>query len=239
MTEPLLRARDVTHAFGSTRALRGVDLEVDDGEIVAVTGPSGSGKSTLLLCLAGLLVPDDGTVEIAGTDLHRLGPAARTAMRRELVAVVLQYGSLIPELTAAENVMIPQLLGGRRRADAAPLAHRWLERLGVGSVAAVRAEVLSGGQRQLVAVARALVTSPRLVLADEPTGALDSAAADLVMRELVGAAREAGTAVVVVTHDARVAAHADRDIHLWDGQVDGADDVPLSGGADGVVADLG
>ncbi|MGL4176208.1 MAG: ABC transporter ATP-binding protein [Dermatophilaceae bacterium] len=239
MTEPLLRARDLTHAFGSTRALRGVDLEVDAGEIVAVTGPSGSGKSTLLLCLAGLLVPDSGTVEVAGTDVHRLGPAARTAMRRELVSVVLQYGSLIPELTAAENVMIPQLLGGRRRADAAPLAHQWLERLDVGNVAAVRAEALSGGQRQLVAVARALVTSPRLVLADEPTGALDSAAADLVMRQLVGAGREAGTAVVVVTHDARVAAHADRDIHLWDGQVDGADDVRLSEGADGVVVDLG
>ncbi|MGL5816782.1 MAG: ABC transporter ATP-binding protein [Phycicoccus sp.] len=239
MTQPLLRARGLTHAFGSTRALRGVDIVVEDGEVVAVTGPSGSGKSTLLLCCAGLLVPDGGTVQVAGSDLRRLGRAERTAMRRELVSVVLQYGSLIPELTAAENVMIPQLLGGRSRREAAPSAHRWLERLGVGGVSSVRAEALSGGQRQLVAVARALVTSPRLVLADEPTGALDSVAADLVMHELVGAAREAGTAVVVVTHDARVAAHADRDVHLWDGRVDGADDARLAEGADGVVVDLG
>jgi len=138
------------------------------------------------------------------------------------VGVVFQYGTLVPELTAEENVAMPLLLSGRPRRDAIAQARTSLAQLGVDHVGASTAAQMSGGERQRVALARALVTRPRAVLADEPTGALDSVASDLVATELVAAARDAGAAVVLVTHDARVAAHADREVHLWDGRVDGA-----------------
>ena len=136
---------------------------------------------------------------------------------------MFQYGTLVPELTGEENVALPLLLSGRPRAEALKTASQWLERLGVESVARTTASRMSGGQRQRVALARALVATPRVVLADEPTGALDSVASDLVAGELVSAARNAGAAVVLVTHDARVAAFADREVHLWDGRVDDTD----------------
>lgn len=135
---------------------------------------------------------------------------------------MFQYGTLVPELTAEENVAMPLLLSGRPRRDAIAQARTSLAQLGVDHVGASTAAQMSGGERQRVALARALVTRPRAVLADEPTGALDSVASDLVATELVAAARDAGAAVVLVTHDARVAAHADREVHLWDGRVDAA-----------------
>ena len=222
MTDSVLSCRGVVHDYEGSPALLGVDLGVHEGEVVAITGPSGSGKSTLLLCLAGIIVPREGSVLLGGVDLRAVGERNRAALRRESVGVVFQYGTLVPELTGEENVALPLLLSGRSRAEAMEAATDWLERLGVESVARVTAGRMSGGQRQRVAVARALVTAPRVVLADEPTGALDSVASDLVASELVSAAREAGAAVVLVTHDARVAAFADREVHLWDGRVDDA-----------------
>ncbi len=220
MTAPVLSCRGVVHDYDGTPALHGVDLDVLEGEVLAVTGPSGSGKSTLLLCLAGILVPREGSVHLGGVDLRAVGEQHRAVLRRQSVGIVFQYGTLVPELTGEENVALPLLLSGKRRAEALGPAREWLERLGVSEVARTTAARMSGGQRQRVALARALVGSPQVVLADEPTGSLDSVASDLVAGELVSAARDAGAAVVMVTHDARVAAYADRELHLWDGRVD-------------------
>ena len=220
MTTPVLSCRGVVHDYEGTPALLGVDLDVVEGEVLAITGPSGSGKSTLLLCLAGILVPRAGSVQLGGVDLRAVGEQHRAALRRQSVGIVFQYGTLVPELTGEENVALPLLLSGRQRAEALAPAREWLERLGVAEVAQTTAARMSGGQRQRVALARALVGSPRVVLADEPTGSLDSVASDLVAGELVSAARDARAAVVMVTHDARVAAYADRELHLWDGRVD-------------------
>lgn len=222
MTDPVLSCRGVVHDYEGNPALAGVDLDVHEGEVVAITGPSGSGKSTLLLCMAGIIVPREGSVLLGGVNLRAVGERNRAALRRESVGVVFQYGTLVPELTGEENVALPLLLSGRSRAEGLKTAAQWLERLGVESVAHTTAGRMSGGQRQRVALARALVTTPRVVLADEPTGALDSVASDLVVAELVSAARDAGAAVVLVTHDARVAAFADREVHLWDGRLDDA-----------------
>ena len=215
----LLEARRVVKAFGATPALRGVDLTVRAGEVVAILGPSGSGKSTLLHCLAGLTRPDAGEVEYAGKRLDAMSERDRTRLRRTDIGVVFQYGQLVPELTAAENVALPLLLGRRGRGAALAAAHTWLTRLGVPEVAAARPGQLSGGQAQRVAVARALVTEPRLLAADEPTGALDSLAAEQVMELITSVARESGTTVVLVTHDLRVASYADREVVLRDGQL--------------------
>ena len=218
----LLEARRVVKAFGATPALRGVDLTVGEGEVLAILGPSGSGKSTLLHCLAGLTVPDAGEVHLSGRRLDTMDDASRTALRRTELGLVFQYGQLIPELTAAENVALPLLFGKRRRAEALAAAGTWLDRLGVAEVASQRPGELSGGQQQRVAIARALVTEPRLVIADEPTGSLDSVSAEQVMETLLSVVRQSGTTVVLVTHDLRVASYADREVVLRDGLAVGA-----------------
>jgi putative ABC transport system ATP-binding protein len=222
MTTALLQARAVRKSFARTEALRGVSLEVDAGETVAVTGPSGSGKSTLLLCLAGILRPEAGEIVYDGQRLDRLGEAERTRLRRRQLGVVLQFGQLVPELTAAENVAVPLLLDGHDRAVSRRAALGWLDRLGAADVAEQTPNELSGGQAQRVAVARALVTGPRIVFADEPTGALDSVAGEQVLERLLTSVRDAGATLVVVTHDNRVAARADREIVLRDGRVETA-----------------
>ncbi len=214
----LLEARRVVKSFGATPALRGVDLSVAAGEVLAVLGASGSGKSTLLHCLAGLTRPDAGEVHYDGQRLDQLSDRERTRLRRTEIGVVFQYGQLVPELDAAENVALPLLLAHRGRGEALAAARTWLDRLGVGDVATQRPGQLSGGQAQRVAVARALVTEPRLLVADEPTGALDSLAAEQVLEVVLGVARTSGTTVVLVTHDLRVASYADREIVLRDGQ---------------------
>jgi len=215
--EPLLVASGVHKHYGQTRALQGADLEVGPGELVAVTGPSGSGKSTLLHCLAGLVTPDGGRVLYDGTPL----PADaddRARLRRRHLGLVLQFGQLVPELTALENVAIPLLLERVDRRAAADRARAWLVRLGVEDVADQRPSAMSGGQAQRVAIARALVAEPRVVLADEPTGALDTVSGEQTMDALVGAVRETGAALVLVTHDNRVAAVAEREVTVVDGR---------------------
>ncbi|BCY11565.1 ABC transporter ATP-binding protein [Actinoplanes sp. L3-i22] len=214
-----LSATDVRLSFGATPALRGADLDVAEGEIVAVMGPSGSGKSTLLHCLAGILVPDAGEIHCDGVRIDNLTEKARSELRRDRFGFVFQFGQLVPELTAVENVALPLLLGGTRRAAAIERARAWFTRLGLDGLELRRSGELSGGQAQRVALARGLVASPRVLFADEPTGALDSLTGEQVMDLLVAAAREQGTTVVLVTHEARVAAYADRLVMVRDGRV--------------------
>jgi putative ABC transport system ATP-binding protein len=219
MTEPILAARAVTKSFGVTPALRGADLAVQPGEVLAVMGPSGSGKSTLLHCLAGVLRPDAGEVWFAGRRVDRLGERERTVLRRTRFGFVFQFGQLVPELPAIENVMLPLLLAGSARSAARDRAVRLFRHLDLDGLQARRPGELSGGQAQRVAVARALVARPEVIFADEPTGSLDSLAGERVMETLVDAARDQGATVVLVTHEARVAAYADREVVVRDGQV--------------------
>ncbi|MFD5421765.1 ABC transporter ATP-binding protein [Streptomyces sp. NPDC127069] len=214
----LLVATGLHKAYGTTKALDGTAFSIHAGEVVAVMGPSGSGKSTLLHCLAGIVAPDAGTVTYDGRDLTALGDAERSALRRSQFGFVFQFGQLVPELTCVENVALPLRLAGVRRKEAEATALGWMERLQVEDVGAKRPGEVSGGQGQRVAVARALVTRPRVVFADEPTGALDSLNGELVMQLLTEAARAASAAVVLVTHETRVAAYSDREIVVRDGR---------------------
>ncbi|MFV0135963.1 ABC transporter ATP-binding protein [Streptomyces sp. HMX87] len=215
----LLAARDLVKAHGRTEALRGASVELSGGEILAVTGASGSGKSTLLHCLAGIVRPDAGAVTYAGERLDALPEKRLSELRRTDFGVVFQFGQLIPELTALDNVALPLMLGGTDRAAARERAGEWLERFGVRGQEELRPGEMSGGQAQRVALARALVTGPKVVFADEPTGALDSLAGEQVMTALAHTVRESGAAVLLVTHDAQVAAYADREVRLRDGVV--------------------
>jgi putative ABC transport system ATP-binding protein len=215
----ILVADELTKSFGSTPALRGADLSVESGEILAVMGPSGSGKSTLLHCLAGIFTPDSGEVWFDGARVDTLGDRDRTALRRTAFGFVFQFGQLVPELTAVDNIALPLLLDGVRRRTAYAKAREWFARLGLDGLEGRRTGELSGGQAQRVAVGRALVTKPAVLFADEPTGALDSLTGENVMDLLVDTVRAEGATVVIVTHDARVAAHADRRVTVRDGQV--------------------
>ncbi|MEU6660771.1 ABC transporter ATP-binding protein [Streptomyces sp. NPDC046821] len=218
---PLLAARDLRKSYGRTEALRGAGLELHAGEILAVSGASGSGKSTLLHCLSGIVRPDAGSVSYGDERLDQLSEERLSELRRTEFGVVFQFGQLIPELPVLDNVALPLLLAGVARGEAHARADAWLERFGVRGQRAMRPGELSGGQVQRAALARALVTGPRVVFADEPTGALDSLGGEQVMTALAHAARETDTAVVLITHDAQVAAYADREVRLQDGAVQG------------------
>jgi putative ABC transport system ATP-binding protein len=199
---------------------------VEAGEILAIMGPSGSGKSTLLHCLAGILVPDSGEILVDGVRIDTMTEARRSSMRRERFGFVFQFGQLVPELTAAENVALPLLLGGVRRSEALGKAYGWFERLGLAGMEDRRSGELSGGQAQRVALARGLVAGPDVLFADEPTGALDSLTGEQVMDLMVDAAAEQGTTVVLVTHEPRVAAYARREVVVRDGRVNAPDRIP-------------
>jgi putative ABC transport system ATP-binding protein len=219
----LLRADGLIKSFGKTNALDGAGITIREGEIVAVMGPSGSGKSTLLHCLAGILPPDQGTVHYRDhsgrdRDLTAMNDSERSELRRTEFGFVFQFGQLVPELTCLENVALPLRLSGMKRKDAERAATDWLARLEVDGVADQRPGETSGGQGQRVAVARALVTGPKVIFADEPTGALDSLNGERVMHLLTAAARETGAAVVLVTHEPRVAAYSDREVVVRDGR---------------------
>ncbi|WP_250287690.1 ABC transporter ATP-binding protein [Streptomyces atroolivaceus] len=214
----LLAAHGLRKTYGPTPALDGASFSVHPGEVVAVMGPSGSGKSTLLHCLAGIVTPDSGTVTYGGRELSAMSDAERSALRRSDFGFVFQFGQLVPELTCVENVALPLRLNGVKRKQAERTALEWMERLEVEDLAAQRPGEVSGGQGQRVAVARALAPSPKVLFADEPTGALDSLSGERVMELLTESARTAGTAVVLVTHEARVAAYADRDVVVRDGR---------------------
>jgi ABC-type lipoprotein export system ATPase subunit len=222
---PAAEAVDVTRVHGgdglAVRALDKVSLRVGRGEVVAVVGPSGSGKSTLLFLLGGLDRPDEGTVSVAGTDWKTLSGSDRARFRRLNCGFVVQGMALLPQATAAENIDVPLMLDGVVPEERAARVAEALERVELSGEALKLPDQLSGGQQQRVAIARALVTEPALVLADEPTGNLDSVTGQAVTRLLVSSAAERGAAVVLVTHDPAVAAHADRVVELHSGRVGG------------------
>ncbi|MCQ4043059.1 ABC transporter ATP-binding protein [Streptantibioticus rubrisoli] len=228
---PVLRAVGLSRAYGQdeslVRAVDGVDLDVPAGQALAVTGPSGCGKSTLLQLLGGLDRPTDGEVWLGGRRMDHLGERALARLRRRAIGFVFQSFHLMDELTAAENVELPALLAGASPRTARNRAAGLLDRVGLADRARHLPSELSGGQRQRVAIARALVNEPLVVLADEPTGNLDSAATHDILR-LFDELRAAGQTLVMVTHDERVAATADRVVSLRDGTL--ADDTRLDGG---------
>lgn len=216
--EPLLVGSGLRKSFGLTQALEDASLSLYPGEIVAVMGPSGSGKSTLLHCLAGIVRPDGGRVGYGDTDLTEVSDSRLSDLRRTEFGFLFQFGQLVPELSCVENVALPLRLGGESRRLAERTAVDWLERLDVAETAGKTPGECSGGQGQRVAVARALITRPRVVFADEPTGALDSLNGERVIRMLTDAVRESRAAVVLVTHEPRVAAYADREVVVRDGR---------------------
>jgi putative ABC transport system ATP-binding protein len=215
----IIQGRDLVLSFGETPALRKASVSVKRGEIVTVMGPSGSGKSTLLHCLAGILVPESGEVYFDGRRVDGLREAERSRLRRDRFGFVFQFGQLVPELTAEENVALPLLLGGMRRDEALQEARGWFARLELEGMETHRTGEMSGGQSQRVALARGLVARPDVLFADEPTGSLDSLSGELVMGLLTRAAREEGSTVILVTHEPRVAAYADREVIVRDGLV--------------------
>ena len=214
-----IEARDVYRSYGQTPALQGANLSAAPGEIVAVMGASGSGKSTLLHCLAGIFRPDRGEVYFDGRRVDKLSDKRRSVLRRTSFGFVFQFGQLVPELTAADNIAMPLILSRLNRRTAYRKADDWLGRLGLEGLGGRRTGELSGGQAQRVAIGRALITRPAVLFADEPTGSLDSVTGHKVMDLLVGMAREEGSTVVVVTHDAEVAGYADRQVSMRDGKV--------------------
>jgi putative ABC transport system ATP-binding protein len=217
--EPLVKVRSVTKSFDSRNSvLHGVDLEVAAGEWVAVMGPSGSGKSTLLHLIGGLDTPSAGTIELCGVRVDHLGESSRARVRRRTVGVLYQAYNLVPHLDALDNVALPIRLAGGSRRTARARARTLLERLGVGDVANATPSTLSGGQAQRVALARAVANDVPLLLADEPTGALDSESAGVVIG-LLRRLHDEGVAIVMVTHDHRVASAADRVLFMLDGTI--------------------
>ena len=220
---PAIEALMLTRTYrGGGHEVRGVDsvsLAAARGEVVAVTGPSGSGKSTLLFLLGGLDTPDEGHVRVAGVDWAMLRGRARARFRRRTCGFIVQGLALLPQATAAENVEVPLLLDGIEPAARDRRVAGALERVGLAQHSVKLTDQLSGGQQQRVAIARALVAEPAVVLADEPTGSLDSVTAQDIVRLLVAAARERDAAVVMVTHDPTVAAHADRIIAMHSGRI--------------------
>ena len=219
----IITTSNLTKIYGSgttaVTALDHVSISVQPGEFVAIMGPSGCGKSTLLHLLGGLDIATEGSVRIDGHKLNDLSDDALTELRRRKMGFVFQFYNLIPVMTAAENAALPVTLDGMKSADARAKAAEWLTRFGLGERFNHRPDQLSGGQQQRVAIARALVAEPQLILADEPTGNLDTKSSDEIASLLRQVSKEYGRAVVMVTHDPRIAAYADRIIFLKDGKV--------------------
>ncbi|MCC5975863.1 MAG: ABC transporter ATP-binding protein [Rubellimicrobium sp.] len=224
MSEPALALVDIAKAYNPGRpnevqVLRGVSLSLNPGEVVALVAPSGAGKSTLLH-VAGLLdTPDSGSVSIGGTDLTRLSDRRRTMVRREAVGFVYQFHHLLPEFTALENIVLPQLANGAQAAEAEARGRELLDRVGLAPRADHRPAALSGGEQQRVAVCRALANAPRLLLADEPTGNLDPGTSDTVFATLLDLVRATGLAALIATHNLDLAARMDRVLRLDQGRL--------------------
>jgi putative ABC transport system ATP-binding protein len=212
-----LQGRGIEMRFGPTPALRGADLCVERGQVVAIQGPSGSGKTTFLHCLGALLTPHQGSVELDGRRIDHLKNQEKARLRRTSFGFVFQFGELVPELTLVENIAMPLLLNGSTTPAATREAAAWAQRLEIGSLADRLPAQVSGGQAQRAAVARALIHHPSVIFADEPTGALDQENGQLVLDALVHNARDLGTAIVLVTHDDDVAERADVRYVMRDG----------------------
>ena len=222
----MLTADRVRVSYGETVALAGASVTVNPGELIALMGASGSGKSTLLYCLSGLVVPDDGTVTYEAQDLGGISRQERSRLRREEFGFVFQFAELVPELSLFDNISLPLELKGVPRRERRERVLGMSERLGIRDQLDRRSHQVSGGQAQRAAVARALVGHPRIVFADEPTGALDSRNADVVLQSLLELASKVGSAVVVATHDETVAKAASRVERMADGLVQSSAAVP-------------
>jgi putative ABC transport system ATP-binding protein len=217
----VLAGNGLTKKYGTTTALAGVDVSVAERESLAIMGPSGSGKSTLLHTLAGIVRPDGGQVLLRGERIDDWRENRLSALRRKRFGFVFQFGQLLPELPAEENVALPLMLEGVPRRQAVKQARRWFAPLGLTGLEQRRPGQLSGGQAQRVAIARALAVEPDVVFADEPTGALDQSTGEEVIRLLTSVTRDQGASLVMVTHDPEVAAHCDRVLQVRDGRISG------------------
>lgn len=215
----MIEIRDITRSFDRLQVLKGINLDIVDGEIVSIVGPSGAGKTTLLQIIGSLDRPDSGTVRYDGTDIFRLSDSKLAQFRNANIGFVFQFHRLLPEFTMLENVAMPALIGGRPRSEALRRAAELIDYLGLSDRASHKPAALSGGERQRAAVARALVNSPRVVLADEPSGSLDSHNREELHRLFFDLRRDMGQTFVIVTHDESLARRADRRIEMRDGTI--------------------
>ncbi|MCR5181352.1 MAG: ABC transporter ATP-binding protein [Bacteroidaceae bacterium] len=215
----MIKLQNIQKSFGALQVLKGIDLEIAKGEVVSIVGPSGAGKTTLLQIMGTLDSADAGTIVINGTDISRLKPNALARFRNQQIGFVFQFHQLLPEFTALENVMIPGLIGGRNRREVRQKAMELLEMMGLGERGDHKPSELSGGEKQRVAVARALINNPAVVMADEPSGSLDSVNKAELHRLFFELRERLGQTFVIVTHDEELARTTDRIIHLIDGHI--------------------
>lgn len=217
----MIKARNITKSFGSLQVLKGIDIDIARGEVVSIVGPSGAGKTTLLQILGTLERADGGEVEIGGEDITRLSGDRLARFRNSHIGFVFQFHQLLPEFTAVENVMIPSLIAGKSRRAARTKAEELLEMLGLAERGGHKPSQLSGGEKQRVAVARALACDPDVILADEPSGSLDTHNKEELHRLFFDLRDRLGQTIVIVTHDEALAQLTDRTIHMRDGQIIG------------------
>ncbi len=218
----IISAKNIKKSYGKTEILHGVSLDVKQGEVLAIMGPSGSGKSTLLHSLAAIISVDSGEIILDGRNIGKLSDNKRSILRRTVFGFVFQFSQLVPELTVIDNVALPLLLNGVNRNEAYTEAKKWLGGVGLTDKYESTPGEISGGQAQRVAIARAMVVQPKILFADEPTGSLDSLNSEHVMELFIKTAKDHGTTVIMVTHEPSIAAYADREIVVRDGQIVGA-----------------
>ena len=218
----IISAKNIKKSYGSTSVLHGVSLDVKQGEVLAIMGPSGSGKSTLLHSLAAIIPVDSGEILFDGRNIGKFSDNKRSMLRRTAFGFVFQFSQLVPELTVIDNVALPLLLNSVSRNKAYAEAKKWLEAVGLADKHGSTPGEISGGQAQRVAIARAMVVQPKILFADEPTGSLDSLNSENVMELFIKTAKDNGTTVIMVTHEPSIAAYADREIVVRDGQIIGA-----------------
>lgn len=218
----IISAKNIKKSYGQTSVLHGVSLDVKQGEVLAIMGPSGSGKSTLLHSLAAIISVDSGEIIFDGRNIAKFSDNKRSVLRRTAFGFVFQFSQLVPELTVIDNVALPLLLNGVSRNKAYAEAKKWLEAVDLADKHESTPGEISGGQAQRVAIARAMVVQPKILFADEPTGSLDSLNSEHVMELFIKTAKDNGTTVIMVTHEPSIAAYADREIVVRDGQIIGA-----------------